>query len=379
MSLSPVGSTPVQLSGVYADAYILQNQGPSAIYVGHDSSLSQTAYDYRMAVGQTLSRSDARELWLVCAKGESSVVSVISGDGTTFSPAPDQVTVVGDVGITGVVDVAGNVAIDGPVSVTGTVDVAGDINVTNSTLNVAGTVGARQQNNPSILFTSNNPWSGVVGVTNLAAIPNQSIAGYSAIIINVFDNGSVALAANNMVTLTITQYAAGSTPVSQFTAQWLVGRCNSYLIVPVVGITAVISGQYIIQGGGSGTLTVQVIGSNQAVDSPQYSSYNSPSGSTGGNLATGGYFTMDIAAVTQRFVSSKNGPAQLSVLAGTSSSAGSANIAVVEWVGPATNIIMGTGAIAAGGAVNIPLVLPMRPVYITGRPTAGDLIVSLLQ
>lgn len=259
----------------------------------------------------------------------------------------------------------------------GTVDVGNTVDTSGSTVN------NRSQNNPANLATNgvvipaSMPLSAQIGPTL-----TLSTKGYSSIIISVGDNDpAIPLASANMVKITFDQTVGGQSVIPISNAHFLLGGLNGFVQVPVLGDTIIITGVFINTsafGGGGNRITMQVIGSNEVISEPKYLSNNF---SAKGTIPTEGYYEVTAGAFSQVFMNSKNGPAELSILAATGASAGSSNLGIVDFDNPGVGVIIlaGTGAIPAGGAANISLRLPMRPAIVTVNPSAGSLIGSVLQ
>lgn len=264
-----------------------------------------------------------------------------------------------------------------------TVDVGNTVGVTGSVDASGSTIDSRAQNNPSILavngvvIPASMPLSAQIGPTL-----TLSTKGYSSILISVGDNDpAIPLASANMVKITFDQTLGGTSVVPISNAHFLLGGLNGFVQVPVLGDTIIITGVFINTsafGGGGNRITMQVIGSNEVISEPKYLSNNF---SAKGTIPTEGYYEVNTGAFSQVFMNSKNGPAELSILAATGASAGSSNLGIVDFDNPGAGVIIlaGTGAIPAGGAANVPLRLPMRPAIVTVNPSAGSLIGSVLQ
>lgn len=387
-SITLNGLAVVQLQQSAASGFSLQNTGPGVVYLGSDASVTPST-GYAVAVGVSLPLSGGATIYACTDAGKLATVQLLQG------AQAGQATVV-EANIPGAVQVTGTVQatienatvpISGSVNatiqnasipVTGTVNIgAGSVDITSGSVSVAGgQVGV--QSNPTVLSTTQTVFATVGSPQNLTAIPNVGgLKPFASVIVGLTDNSINALAATNMVSLQMYQTLNGVIVGPTYNPQYLLGLLRGSLQIPVVGDTLVISGQYAGTFSSGGTLTVQITGSNEIITDPRYISYNAGSGPVG--IASGGYYETSTAAVVSSFVSSRNGAGQLSVLAATSTSGGSANVAVCEFVGPAQPILAGTGAIATGGAANVPIILPMRPVQVTTRPSAGTLICSLLQ
>lgn len=355
----PISDGPILISRSVAKPYLVYNTGTNIVYLGTDSSVSPTAFAFPLAPGAAFQWTEiTTDVYAVAAEGKSSTLVV----------APEaSALALGTV----------SAAIEGPVDVSGSnVGVSGSVDASGSTIK------SRQQNNPVILATSNNPIPNSMILPNgLVNLPAQATAGFSSIIISVGDNApGIPLGPTNMVEVLVQQTLNGSHVGPIISAHYLLGACSGYVQVPVVGETILVSGQFIntsTGGGGLSSLGVQVIGSSEVITTPRYLSSNF---SAKGSLASGGYYNVSAGAVVQDYVTCRNGPAELTVLASSGTSAGSANIAVADFDVPGGPVILaGTGGIPTGGAVTVPINVPMRPVYVTTRPTAGALLCSLLQ
>lgn len=247
-----------------------------------------------------------------------------------------------------------------------------------SNVNVAGTVGTIGQNNPINLGQGGT--ATLVGAQSLVALNVPSgipTKGFASIIIAIGDdanyNGGLALA--NWCTLNIVQTLNNIT-VATYTPQWLLGGIlQGYIQIPVIGDTLNISGSF--SKAASGTpdfIYVQVIGSSEDIQNPRYLNQNVLQG---GDIPSGGAYSLNTSATNLNFIATKNGPASLHVLAGTGTSNGSANIQYVE--NGTQHIFAGTGAIGVGLAAELSLILPMFPIMVSVAPSAGNLFASLTQ
>lgn len=260
-----------------------------------------------------------------------------------------------------------------------TVDVGNTVGVTGSVDASGSTIHSKSQNSPVNLGGVPTVFPASMGSPQpLAALPSMSVAGYSSVMVNVSDNqAGIVPSASSMIKVVITQTLNGVQVGIPINAHYLIGACNGFVQIPVIGDSVQVSGQYINQSALIGTISVQVAGSAEVISIPKYLSFNSAGK---GSLASGGYYNTTTGVTVQDYVNCRNGPAELCVLAGTGTSAGSANIAVADFDNPSTPVILaGTGSVPGGGALNIPLDIPMRPVFMTTRPTSGTLIGSLIQ
>lgn len=352
----PISDGPQLISRSVAKPYLVLNNGSNTVYLGTDSSVSPTAYAFPLAPGSAFQWTEiSSDVYGVCDKGKASQL-VVAPEASAMAFGTLSAN------IQGTVDVSGS-----DVGVSGSVDTSGS------------TVKNRTQSNPVTLGAAATVFSAGMGSPQpLAAIPSLAVSGYSSIIVDVSDNqGGIVPSYQSMIKVVITQTLNGVQVGTPTNAHFLIGACNGYIQVPVIGDSVQVTGQYINQSALIGTISVQVVGSSEVIPVPRYLSYNS---GAKGSLAGGGYYNVSTGVVVQDYVTCRNGSAELSILAATGTSAGSANVAVADFDNPGGVIILaGTGSIPAGGAANLSLVLPMRPVYVTTRPTAGTLICSLLQ
>lgn len=356
----PITSSPQLISRSVSQPYLVYNNGSSTAYLGTDSSVSPTAFAFPLQPGSAFQwTAITTDVYAVADNGKTtSLIIAPEASAMSFGTL--------------------SASISGPVNVSGsTVDASG------SNVGVSGTVGNIPQNKPTLLATSSNVWLATFGSPrNISAIPDLNVSGYGSVIINVSDNAILpagAVSSLGMITLTVLQLINGVI-VSSYTAEWILGQCNSLLQVPVVGTDLQISGQFISAATGSpntGTLTIQAIGSSEIVASPIYTSYNP---GARGTIPTGGYYNASVGVTTlTEYVNSKNGPANFSLIPSSSSATGNGSIFAVEFTGPATNQLIGLVPPAGGSGVSQQVILPMRPIQVLTRATAVGMLSSLQQ
>lgn len=150
-----LGDTPVQISQTGTQEALIQNTGNVPVYLDSISAVSSANHGLAIAPLSSVNWAQGRDLWAVCAPGQTSSLTVLYGaTGTALSEVSAVVT--GDVTatVTGPVDanitnatvpVSGNVTAtidNASIPVTGSVDA----NITNATLDVAGSVNANITN-----------------------------------------------------------------------------------------------------------------------------------------------------------------------------------------------------------------------------------------
>jgi len=76
---------------LYSEPYQIRNSGQATIYLGKDTSVSSTQYDWSLSPGDTLGFGANTYLYLICAPGETSTLEQQYGALGNFTPAPSQI------------------------------------------------------------------------------------------------------------------------------------------------------------------------------------------------------------------------------------------------------------------------------------------------
>lgn len=359
MTVFQLSTSPTQLQSGYAGGFLVHNNGTNPAYLGLDSSVSHGTQSITLVPGASLTWNG--ELWGVCDNGlPTTLETALQGQGHS-APGPSSV----------VASLSGPVAID---QANNGVSVPGGIGVN-------GNVATLPSNKLTLLSTQTLAYNAAAGTyqTLNAGPPGLDVSAYASVLI-IFSVPTALGAATPATHLDITltqvvpdvSYSTADQEFASFLPNANVTQIGS-VQVPLVG------GQVLLQmvltklaSAAGGNVTAQIYGSHEIIPTTRYLSW---AGATGTGM--GDNVISNVSAATDTIVSSANGAAELEVLAGTGSSAGSANLQVASagaWV-PFT----GSGAIAAGGSAHLSLRLPNRPILLHVAPTAGSLIASLTQ
>lgn len=132
------GSTPALISQALTESALLRNTGNSPVYLDAYSSVTSSSYGLELQPFDSVNWGQGRDLYAVCAPGETSALSVLYGaEGVSLGSISAVVT--GDV--TATIDGPIDAVVTGSVEVTsGTInaEITGDVTITSGEVNVGG-------------------------------------------------------------------------------------------------------------------------------------------------------------------------------------------------------------------------------------------------
>lgn len=132
------GRTPALISQALTESALLRNTGTSPVFLDEYSSVTSSAYGLELQPFDSVNWAQGRDLYAVCAPGDTSSLSVLYGaEGVSLGAVSAVVT--GDV--TATIDGPVDVSVLGPVEISsGTIDatITGDVVITSGEVNVGG-------------------------------------------------------------------------------------------------------------------------------------------------------------------------------------------------------------------------------------------------
>lgn len=93
MPIYTIHDTATQLSTTYSQSYQIRNSGNETIFLGKDTSVSHTYYDWSLSPGDTLGFGAETYLYVICAPGRESTLEQQYGALGNFTPGPSRVSI----------------------------------------------------------------------------------------------------------------------------------------------------------------------------------------------------------------------------------------------------------------------------------------------
>ena len=386
-----VTTSPGLISRTAAKPYLINNDGTNNIYLGQDTAVNSNNYAFILQPGQSLSWSEInREVWAVTATATSKVsiayeASAVASSTVNISNATIPVTGTVNANITNAsIPVSGSVAIS-----SGTVSVsAGTVSVSSG--NITAAVGAT----PTLLktVTTNITAGGTTDIDPTSQLNNISIQKYSSVIFQIVykqtGGGATAqtLTAGSYIHLSWSQQITTYDPTLPITG-WATFT-HPDIFNPVDGVVQTyqtsVTNAFINAGGiikqtatgfRTGTITVNVFGSYESINTDQYVNFANPISATGyANPQVGvSYSDITTATATDVDLNTKNGNATITLATGSTTNTRSA--LELFWYDAGTAYFLTNLAMTAPGLTTLDyslienITLPAAPIHLVHRQT----------
>lgn len=384
-----IGSAAQQI-GAQTYSYTLQNNGNADIYLSGSPNVSPTTYDYLLDIGGATVWPSGKTLYAVCAAGQTGTLTYIDGtisgqSGTTrisgTVPISGPVTINDPVQIAGTVPISGNVGVLGTVAINGTVPVSGNVgisgpvtvnggvNITNSTVNVGGSVAV--SDTTTEIYNATPVLSANQGTLLLGG---YDVSQMAALIITIGTDLTLGQAAS---------YTTNELRVEWVTAAGLILSRDQFrysitgrLTVKAPAKSAHVN-VWIITGANTYSLPVLILGTTKAILRNYHHEFGQTSRDSGFTGAVEGIDNLSSLVFTGVTTTSE-GDHLLMSTAGPASLLCNVNAncnVIVETITQHGNVYIGTFPAAGGFSLVTPVIIPETPIRL--RVTAINVSVQL--